>query len=145
MTFSFIGYQTQTVRSLSVTAREPQVKAGTVFLRPEATQLKEVNVQTLRPTITQEADRMVISVEGTAMAAGSTAFEVLAKSPGVFIDQEGNIQLNGRTGVTIMLGGKLTYLSARDLRTMLEGMAEENIKNIEIITNPSAKYDAEGS
>ncbi|MFD3001843.1 TonB-dependent receptor domain-containing protein [Pontibacter toksunensis] len=145
ITFSFIGYDTKTIRQLSVTAGNPKVVTGPVMLRPVSTQLKEVNVQTLRPTITQEADRMIVNVEGTAMAAGSTAYEVLAKSPGVFIDQEGNIQLNGRAGVTIMLDGKLTYLSARDLRNLLEGMAAENIKNIEIITNPSAKYDAEGS
>ena len=145
ITFSFIGYDTKTIRQLSVTAGNPKVVTGPVMLRPVSTQLKEVNVQTLRPTITQEADRMVVNVEGTAMAAGSTAYDVLAKSPGVFIDQDGNIQLNGRSGATIMLDGKLTYLSARDLRTLLEGMSAENIKNIEIITNPSAKYDAEGS
>ncbi|WP_162054279.1 TonB-dependent receptor domain-containing protein [Pontibacter pamirensis] len=142
---SFIGYETKTIRGVSVTARNPEAVTGIIKLKPIATQLQEVNVQTLRPTIMQEADRMIINVEGTAMAAGSTAFDVLVKSPGVFIDQEGNIQLNGRSGVTIMLDGKLTYLSSRDLRTLLEGMAAENIKNIEIITNPSAKYDAEGS
>src|SRR5688572_930872 len=117
---------------------------GNIMLK-ENTNLKEVKVQALRPTIIQEADRIVVSVEGTALAAGNTAYDVLAKAPGVFIDQEGNIQLNGRSGVTIMLDNKLTYLSARDLRTMLEGMPAENLKNIEIITNPSAKYDAEGS
>ncbi|RZL13297.1 MAG: hypothetical protein EOO89_17860, partial [Pedobacter sp.] len=118
---------------------------GNITLKQDEKTLKEVSVTALRPTITQLADRMVVSVEGTAMAAGSTAYAVLAKSPGVFIDQEGNIQLNGRGGVTVMLNGKLTYLSARDLRSLLEGMSAENIKNIEIITNPSSKYDAEGS
>lgn len=106
--------------------------------------LKNVNILSMRPTIIQKADRMVVNVEGTAMAAGNTAYDVLSKAPGIFIDQEGNIQLNGRTGVTVMIDGRLTYLSARDLRTLLEGMPAENLKNLEIITNPSAKYDAEG-
>jgi hypothetical protein len=70
------------------------------------------------------------------MAAGNTAYAVLGKAPGVFIDAEGNIQLNGQSGIMVMIDGKQTYLSARDLRTMLEAMPAENLKNIEIITNP---------
>jgi hypothetical protein len=120
-------------------------ETGVLLLKEEVKSLKDVTVTSLRPTITQKADRMVVGIEGTAMAAGSTAYAVLAKIPGVFIDQDGNIQLNGRSGVTVMIDGKLTYLSATDLRNMLEGMSAENIKNIEIITNPSAKFDAQGS
>ena len=145
LVLSFLGYESKTIRGLSISEQKPNAAVGTVKLSMVATRLNEVNVQSMRPTITQEADRMVVSVEGTAMAAGNTAFTVLARSPGVFVDAEGNIQLNGRSGVTVMIDGKLTYLSARDLRTMLEGMSAENIKNIEIITNPSAKYDAEGT
>ncbi|PRY07300.1 outer membrane receptor protein involved in Fe transport [Pontibacter ummariensis] len=145
LTFSFIGYKTKTVQQVTLREGALTVSVPPVELSPVATQLKEVSVEALRPTITQEADRMVVNIAGTALAAASTAYEVLAKSPGVYIDQEGNIQLNGRAGVTVMLDGKLTYLSARDLRNMLEGMSAENIRSIEIITNPSAKYDAEGS
>jgi outer membrane receptor protein involved in Fe transport len=145
LAISLLGYATKTIRGLAITEQVPNVQVGAVKLSMAATNLKEVNVQAMRPTITQEADRMVVSVEGTAMAAGNTAFTVLARSPGVFVDAEGNIQLNGRSGVTVMIDGRLTYLSARDLRAMLEGMSAENIKNIEIITNPSAKYDAEGT
>ncbi|MDQ3279226.1 MAG: TonB-dependent receptor family protein [Bacteroidota bacterium] len=114
-------------------------------LTTDAKALKDVTITALRPTITQLADRMVVNVQGTAMAAGNTAYAVLSRAPGVFIDAEGNIQLNGRSGVLVMIDGKQTYLSARDLRTLLEGMSAENLKNIEIITNPSAKYDAEGT
>jgi len=87
LTFSFIGYKTKTIRAISVSEREPGKVLGTIRLAPAVTQLQEVNVQMLRPTITQEADRMVVNVEGTALAAGSTAYDVLAKSPGVYIDQ----------------------------------------------------------
>jgi hypothetical protein len=118
---------------------------GTVVLQTDTKNLQDVTVSSLRPTIIQKADRLVVTIEGTAMAAGNTAFAVLARAPGVFIDADGNIQLNGRSGVTVMIDGKLTYLSARDLRNFLEGMSAENVKNIEIITNPSAKYDAEGT
>lgn len=142
---SSIGFIEKKTAPFSVTDPSFSKDFGVIAMEEEVKSLEEVTVQAMRPIITQEADRMVVSIEGTALAAGSTALDVLAKSPGVFIDQEGNIQLNGRAGVTIMLDGRLTYLSAKDLQTMLEGMSAENIKNIEIITNPSAKYDAEGS
>ncbi|QHL85998.1 TonB-dependent receptor [Nibribacter ruber] len=145
LTFSFIGFQTKTVSTVSITAEKPDVRVGNVRLASSSKQLKEVKVEALRPTITQEADKIVVSIEGTALAAGRTAYDVLAKSPGVFVDQDGNIQLNGRGGVTVMMDGKLTYLSPSDLRTVLEGMSAENIKNIEIIANPTSKFDAEGT
>ncbi|WP_400190188.1 TonB-dependent receptor domain-containing protein [Hymenobacter sp. B81] len=142
---SSVGYLPQETPAFTLSAAAPGRDFGPVVLRADAKQLSEVNIVGLRPTIVQEADRMVVTVEGTAMAAGNTAFDVLAKSPGVFIDQDGNIQLNGKSGVTVMLDGRLTYLSARELRSMLEGMPAANLKNIEIITNPPAKYDAEGT
>lgn len=118
---------------------------GKITLKRDAKVLKEVTVANLRPTVDVQADKMVVSVEGTAMAAGNTAYDVLAKSPGVWVDQDGNIQLNGKQGVKVMIDGKLTYLDGKQLQTMLQGMPAENLKNLEIIANPSAKYDAEGT
>src|SRR5215211_3233809 len=143
--FTTIGFTGKSTNIFEVPSTNFSKDFGSIILQQETKALKDVTITALRPTITQLPDRMVVSVEGTAMAAGSTAYQVLAKAPGVFIDAEGNIQLNGRRGITVMIDGKLTYLSARDLRTLLEGMSAENVKNIEIITNPSAKYDAEGT
>ncbi|KUG08509.1 TonB-dependent receptor [Solirubrum puertoriconensis] len=140
-----VGYQMLETPAFELSATAPGKDFGTLTLKADAKQLAEVKIEGLRPTIVQEADRMVVSVEGTAMAASNTAYDVLAKSPGVFIDQEGNIQLNGKTGVTVMLDNRLTYLSGRDLRNLLESMPAANLKNIEIITNPPARYDAEGT
>lgn len=142
---SSIGFKEMKTAAFEVSGPEFNKDFGTTALLQDAKTLQNVDITTLRPTIIQKADRMVVTVEGTAMAQGSNAFTVLSKAPGVFIDNDGNIQLNGRSGVTVMLDGKLTYLSARDLRNLLEGMSAENIKNIEIITNPSSKYDAEGT
>jgi len=143
--FTAIGFVRQKTAPFEVSGQSYSKDFGNTTLQTEVTTLQDVTVTALRPNITQLPDRMVVSVEGTAMAAGSNAYTLLTKAPGVFIDSEGNIQLNGRSGVTIMLDGRLTYLSARDLRTLLESMSAENIKNIEIITNPSSKYDAEGT
>lgn len=118
---------------------------GDISLQDDVQVMDAVEVKALRPMVRMEADKMVVSVEGTALAAGTTAYEVLEKSPGVFVDQDGNIQLNGRGGVRIMIDGRPTYLSMADLQNMLQGMSADNIKDIEIISNPSAKYDAEGN
>ncbi|GAB3528201.1 outer membrane beta-barrel family protein [Pontibacter brevis] len=132
---------------------EPFEVAGTGFskdfgklqVKADVKTLSEVQVQTMRPSVTTHPDKMVVSVEGTAMASGSTAYEVLAKSPGVWIDQDGNLQLNGKAGVQVMLNGKRSFLSGKELQNLLQGMSAENIKDLELITNPSAKFDAEGA
>lgn len=143
--FTAIGFMQQTTDVFEVTGAGFSKDFGSITLKEDSKAMKEVSVTALRPTIIQKADRMVVNVEGSAMVAGSNAYDVLAKSPGVFIDQDGNIQLNGRSGVTVMLDGKLTYLSAADLRNLLQSMSAENIRNIEIITNPSSRFDAEGT
>lgn len=143
--FTAIGFAGTKTDPFEIPVADFSKNFGTITLKGETKVLEDVTVTALRPTITQLPDRMVVSVEGTAMAAGNNAFTLLTKAPGVFIDGEGNIQLNGRGGVTIMLDGRLTFLSARDLRTLLESMSAENIRNIEIITNPSSKFDAEGT
>lgn len=142
---SAIGFVNTETAAFEIISNDFNKDFGTVILKEDVRQLEEVTVMSLRPTIVNEIDKMVVSVEGTALAAGSTAFEILGKAPGVWIDQNGNIQLNGKAGVRIMIDGRPTYLSARELQNMLEGMSAENIRNIEIITNPSAKYEAEGA
>jgi hypothetical protein len=142
--FTYVGYEVKKTQPITVTNTNFTRDLGTIILKLDAKSLQNVTVEGMRPTITQLADRMVVAVEGTAMAAGNNAFSVLAKSPGVFVDNEGNVQLNGRN-VLVQIDGRQTYLSARDLKTMLEGMSAENLKNIEIITNPSAKHEAEGT
>ena len=143
--FTAIGFATKTTDSFTVHTTGFSKDFATITLQKEAKELANIDIATQRPSIVQLADRMVVSVQGTALAAGNTAFNVLAKSPGIFVDPEGNIQLNGRGGATVMIDGRLTYLSARDLRNLLESTPAENIKSIEIITSPSAKYDAEGT
>ncbi len=140
---TFLGYQALETALFEVTGEGKNF--GTLILAEDAQVLKEVTVQAMRPTVVAEADKMVVSVEGTALAGGSTAYEVLTKSPGVWVDQDGSIKLNGKAGVQVMLNGKPTYLSAKELQNILQSMPAENIKNLEIIANPSAKYEAEGT
>ncbi|OKL38761.1 outer membrane beta-barrel family protein [Pontibacter flavimaris] len=142
---SGLGYLDLQTPAFEVSGPDFSKDFGKLQVKPDVKTLKEVQVQALRPTVVTEADKMVVSVEGTALAAGSTAYEILAKSPGVWIDQDGNIQLNGKSGVQIMINGKRSYLSGKELQTLLQGMTAENVKDLEIISNPSSKYDAEGA
>lgn len=141
---SSIGFEENTTAPFKVTGPAYSKDFGVIVLKEEITSLYEITITSQRPLISVETDRIVVRVEGTVQAAGNTAFDVISKSPGIWVDQNGNIQLNGKSGAQVMIDGRLTYLSARDLQTMLRGMSAENIKNIEIISNPSAKFDAEG-
>ena len=138
-----IGYKNYT-KTISKIKNEIY-NVGTITLLNDLESLSEVTITALRPTITMLADKMVVSVEGTAMAQGATAFEVLEKSPGVFVDQNGNIQLNGQGGITVLINDRPVFISGSELQSKLEGMSAEEIKNIEIISNPSSKYDAAGT
>ena len=144
LSISSIGFKDFTSEKFTIDEQNENKSFPSIAIEEDVELLNEVEVTALRPQIVMEADKMVVSVEGTAMAQGSNAFEVLEKSPGVFVDQDGNIQLNGRNNVRIMVDGRPTYMSASDLKSLLQGMSADNIKQIEIVANPSAKYDAEG-
>jgi hypothetical protein len=118
---------------------------GDLVIQDEATGLDEVTVRSTRPEIIIEPDKTIVNVEGTVMAEGATALDVIGRSPGIYVDQDGNINLNGRTGVVVMINDRQTYMSALDLANFLRAMPADNIKNIEVINNPSARFDAEGS
>jgi len=108
-------------------------------------QLKEVVVESKKPLIEQKIDRTVVNVEASVTNAGSTALEVLEKSPGISVDKDGNISLKGKQGVVILVDNKPTYLGGADLANMLRNMNSTQLEQIEIMTNPPAKYDAAGN
>ena len=116
-----------------------------LVLTPTATNLKEFAVVARRPFLEQKADRMVVNVDASPSNAGSTAMDVLEKSPGVTLDKDDNISLKGKQGVTIMIDGKPTYLSSTQLASYLRSLPASAIDQIELMTNPSAKYDAAGN
>ena len=118
---------------------------GNIVIQEEAGNLSEVTVRSSRPDIIVEADKTIINVEGTVMAEGNTALDVIRRSPGVYVDENDNINLNGRPGVTVMVNDRQTYMSANDLANFLRSMPADNIKSIEIINNPTSKFDAEGT
>jgi iron complex outermembrane receptor protein len=107
--------------------------------------LNTVTITSSRPLIERKIDRTVMNVENSVMAAGNTAMEILERAPGVTIDKDDNISLKGKQGVTVMINDKLTYLTSTQLASLLRSTDGTTIQSIEIITNPSAKYDAAGN
>jgi hypothetical protein len=108
-------------------------------------ELKEVTVTATRPMVEVKADKTILNVEGTINATGNDAMELLRKAPGVLVDKDDNISLAGKNGVQIYVDGKPTPLSGADLAAYLKSLQSAQIEAIEIITNPSAKYDAAGN
>ncbi|MCM8568926.1 TonB-dependent receptor family protein [Gramella jeungdoensis] len=143
--FSSIGYTTSFTPAFEVIGPVFNKDFGKVLLKEEATMLNEVMVKSWRPQVKVENGKMVMRVEGTAIAAGNTAYDMLSRAPGVTVDQSGGFRIHGKKGASVMLDGRLTYLSSKELQTLLEGMPAENIKEIEVIHTPSAKQDAEGT
>ena len=109
-------------------------------------QLDQVTVTGKRPFVEQKIDRMIVNVANSIIASGSTALEVLEKAPGIIIDRQNDqIIFKGKEGVIVQIDGKQTYLSMQDLVAYLRSMPSDNVDRIELITNPSAKYDASGN
>ena len=124
---------------------ESNVSAGVLQLKDNVKTLKEVKVEVKKPFIERKIDRTVVNVDASITNAGTTALEVLEKSPGVTVDKDGNVSLKGKQGVMIMLDGRPSYLSGQELANLLKNMPSSNIDQIEIMTNPSSKFDAAGN
>ncbi len=118
---------------------------GKISLPASSVDLNEVEVSALRPFIEHRLDETVVNVENSIVNAGGTALDVLRTSPGVTVDAEGNIRLSGKQGVMVMVDGKPTYLSAKDLYELLRNTSSDQLSQIVIMTNPSAKWDAAGN
>ena len=107
--------------------------------------MEGVVVQARRPLVENKIDKMVVNVDASPTNAGSTALEVLEKSPGITVDRDGNISLKGKQGIIVLMDGKQTYLSGQDLANLLRNMPASQLDQIEIMTQPSAKFDAAGN
>jgi hypothetical protein len=143
---SLVGYKKIYSETFTIDAANTEIQVKTLTMVEEAKNLNEVKVVAKKPFIEQEIDRTVVNVENSIVASGSTALEVLEKAPGVTIDrQNDNIQLKGKSGVIVMIDGKQTYLSGQEVANLLKNTPSDNIEKIEIITNPSSKYDAAGN
>jgi iron complex outermembrane recepter protein len=137
----------QTYSSFLEVTGNSTINAGFLQLSSSVKTLAAVNINASikKPFIERKIDRIVINVDAEITNAGTTALEVLEKSPGVTVDKDGNVSLKGKQGVIIMMDGRPSYLSGQELANVLKNMPSSAIDQIEIMTNPSAKYDAAGN
>jgi hypothetical protein len=122
-----------------------EINVPPLELNKLAAELKGVTVSSKKPMVEVKADRTILNVEGTINATGNDALELLRKSPGVTVDKDDNISLSGKNGVQVYIDGKPTPLSGPDLANYLKSLQSTQIESIELITNPSAKYEAAGN
>lgn len=116
-----------------------------IRLETRINDLEEVVIRGEKAMVEVHPDKMVYNVSSSVNASGNNALELLSKSPGVMVDMDKNIIVQGKSGVQIYINGRPSRISGSDLTNMLEGMRSEDIESIEVISNPSAKYDAEGT
>lgn len=140
-----LGHAKYYSSAFEISAEIPVYSIPTITLRQATKSLTEVTVVSQKPLIEQKIDRTVVNVEASVTNTGSTAMEVLEKSPGISVDKDGNISLKGKGGVQVFVDGRPTYLSGQDLANMLRNMQSAQLDQIEIMTNPPAKYDAAGN
>lgn len=145
VSISAVGHNKGFSETFEITHSNPTITLKTVELVPQAKNLSAAVVTAKRPLIEQKVDRTIVNVEASVTNVGNSALEVLEKSPGITVDKDGNISLKGKQGVVIMIDGRLSYLSGPDLANMLRSMSASQLDQIEIMTNPPAKYDAAGN
>lgn len=116
-----------------------------IMLQKDAINLKQVEIAAQRDVIEQKVDRTVVNLGASISSTGASALEVLERMPGVLVDQSGNITFKGRTGVMIMIDDKPTYLSGDNLANYLKSIPASQLEQIELMTNPPARYDASGN
>lgn len=141
---SAIGFQPKTVDNIILTGESSEKDLGKLALTALATQLKELQVTGERPLMEMSVDKKTFNVEKNITTAGGSASDVLQNVPSVSVDVDGNVSLRGKGNVTILIDGKPATLLGGDAVSALQSLPAASIQSVEVITNPSAKYDAQG-
>lgn len=141
---SAIGFATSTIGPNAV-GQTPELSIPAVRLAIADSKLQAVTVTARKPMVEVKADKTIVNVDAFISNAGGTALDVLEKSPGVSVDRDGLLSLKGKQGVIVLIDGKQTYLSGQDLANLLRNMPSNQLESVEIMTQPSAKFDAAGN
>lgn len=140
-TVTAVGFGTKT----SPAFQFPATTTISVNLSTSAKNLQEVTITSRKPFVQRSQGKTIVNVDAAVTNAGTTVLEVLEKSPGVMVDKNGGISLQGKPSVLVMIDDKPTYLSGTELSNLLSSMSSSQVNQIELITSPSAKYDANGN
>ena len=142
---SSVGYAKVASAPFEISSSNSTINVPALVVSEQIKDMGGVTVTAKKPFIEARPDKTIVNVDASPTSAGATVLELLEKSPGITVDNDGNISLRGKAGVIIMIDGKPTYLSSTDLANLLKNMPASQLEQIEIMTNPSAKYDAAGN
>jgi len=145
VSISAAGHNKGYSESFEISASNQFVSLKTIELVPAVKNLSGITVVSRKPLIEQKIDRTIVNVEASVTSVGASALEVLEKSPGISVDKDGNISLKGKQGVQVYIDGRPTYLAGTDLANYLRTLSSSQLDQIEIMTNPPAKYEAAGN
>jgi ferric enterobactin receptor len=144
LSINFIGYQQFVREHLVVAAAQNGLNLGTATLTSTSKRLNEVVVTSRLPTVENKIDKLVYNAANDITSQGGVALDVLKKVPQVTVDVDGNVELQGNSSVRFLINGKPSSIFGASLVDALQSMPASQIKSIEVITSPGAKYDAEG-
>jgi ferric enterobactin receptor len=145
ITIEFLGYKKQTFDHVIVSNTVKNVPLGNILLAPIQNQLKDVVITASVPTVENKIDKLVYSPANDLTAQGGAALDVLKKVPMITVDIDGNVELMGNANIRFLINGKPSSIFGASLTDALQSIPASQIKNIEVITSPGAKYDAEGT
>ena len=141
----FIGFETKTIPDLFFNPRTPEIDLGEVVIKPGATALQGVEITAERDMMLANLDKRIINVDKDLTGIGGTAVDIMQNIPSVTVDIEGNVQLRGSGNVLILIDGKPTGLQDLNSSDILQQIPANSIERVEVITNPSVRYDPDGT
>jgi outer membrane receptor protein involved in Fe transport len=145
LNIEFIGYEKTTLDNVSLTSSKHSVALGTVFLSPSMQSLQSVTIVGDKPIVENKIDKIVYNVSNDITSQGGAAIDVLKKVPQVTVDIDGNVELQGNSNIRFLINGKPSSVFGNSLADALASIPASQIKSVEAITNPGAKYDSQGT
>ncbi|WP_295719646.1 TonB-dependent receptor [Mucilaginibacter sp.] len=144
VTADFLGYQRATLEHIIV-KDGAAINLGEILLSPSPHQLKDVNITATTPTVQNKIDKMVYNPQNDLSAQGGVAIDILKKVPQITVDIDGNVELQGNANIRFLINGKPSSIFGASLADALASIPASQIKSIEVVTSPGAKYDAAGT
>lgn len=142
---TFLGFETKSIDNIQVTSPNGDVDLGEIMMSDEGLALEEVTVQGQRDLIEERVDRTIYKAENDKTTAGGDGTDVLRRVPMLSVDLDGNVSMRGSSNITVLIDGRPSAIAASSITDALKQIPADEIKAVEVITSPSAKYDAEGT
>ncbi|MEO6406037.1 MAG: TonB-dependent receptor [Ferruginibacter sp.] len=143
--FENLGYDANTMNDVLLNKKDAIIDLKTISLTPQKTMLQDVTVTSKVKLIDNKIDKLVFNAEKDVSSQGGVATDLLKKIPQVSVDEDGNVQLSGSSGIKFLINGKPSTAFGSNVADVLQSIPASQIKSIEVITNPGAKYDAQGT